>query len=147
MEGVVNLHETLHELHKKKQSVVILKIDFENAYDKVKWSFVKQTLMMKGFSHTWLSGRGLHTKWPCWNQDKRSDRRKFYNKKRVEIGRPFIPHSFQHCDGYADNNHKKRKNRWTILRCYPSLGRRWLINPAIHNLEKAKNFKAPAMRF
>jgi hypothetical protein len=37
----------------KKQSVVILKIYFENGNDKVKWFFVKQTLMMKGFSHTW----------------------------------------------------------------------------------------------
>jgi hypothetical protein len=41
MEGVVILHETIHELHWKKQSGVILKIDFEKDYDKVKWSFIK----------------------------------------------------------------------------------------------------------
>jgi hypothetical protein len=41
MEGVVILHETMHELHRKNKSVVIFKIDFEKAYDKVKWSFVK----------------------------------------------------------------------------------------------------------
>jgi hypothetical protein len=41
MEGVVILHETIHELHQKKQSGVILKIDFEKDYDKVKWSFIK----------------------------------------------------------------------------------------------------------
>jgi hypothetical protein len=35
--------------------------------------------------------RGLYTKWSCWNQDEPSDRRKFYNKKIVEIGRSFIP--------------------------------------------------------
>jgi hypothetical protein len=29
MEGVIMLHETIHELHKKKQSGVIFKIDFE----------------------------------------------------------------------------------------------------------------------
>jgi hypothetical protein len=29
---------------------VILKLDFEKAYDKVKWSFLQQTLRMKGFS-------------------------------------------------------------------------------------------------
>ena len=39
MEGVVILHETIHELHTKKRDGVILKIDFEKAYDKVKWSF------------------------------------------------------------------------------------------------------------
>jgi hypothetical protein len=36
MEGVIILHETIHELHRKKQSGVIFKIDFEKAYDKVK---------------------------------------------------------------------------------------------------------------
>jgi len=32
---------------------VIFKIDFEKAYDKVKWSFLQQTLRMKGFSQKW----------------------------------------------------------------------------------------------
>jgi hypothetical protein len=35
MEGTVILHETLHELYRKKLSGVILKLDFEKAYDKV----------------------------------------------------------------------------------------------------------------
>ena len=52
-EGVVILHETIHEMHNKKQNVVIFKIDFEKAYDKVKWSFLQQTLHMKGFSPKW----------------------------------------------------------------------------------------------
>jgi len=53
MEGVVILHKTIHELHTKKQNGVIFKIDFEKAYDKVKWSFLQQTLCMKGFSPKW----------------------------------------------------------------------------------------------
>jgi len=53
MEGVVILHETIHELHTKKRNGVIFKIDFEKAYDKVKWSFLQQTLRMKGFSPKW----------------------------------------------------------------------------------------------
>jgi hypothetical protein len=36
LEGVVILHETIHEMHRKKKSRVILKLDFEKAYDKVK---------------------------------------------------------------------------------------------------------------
>ena len=56
LDGVVTLHETVHELHMKKLSGVILKLDFEKAYDKVKWSFLHQTLRMKGFSAEW---RGL----------------------------------------------------------------------------------------
>jgi hypothetical protein len=35
LEGVVILHETIHELHRKKMDGVLVKIDFEKAYDKV----------------------------------------------------------------------------------------------------------------
>jgi hypothetical protein len=56
LEGVVILHETIHELHRKKLSRVILKLDFEKAYYKVRWPFLYQTLRMKGFS----------SKWICW---------------------------------------------------------------------------------
>jgi predicted enzyme involved in methoxymalonyl-ACP biosynthesis len=54
MEGVVILQETIHELH-RKESGVILKIDFKKAYDKVKWPFVKQVLEMKRFSNKWCN--------------------------------------------------------------------------------------------
>jgi hypothetical protein len=36
LDGVVILHEKVHKLHSKKLNGVILKIDFEKAYDKVK---------------------------------------------------------------------------------------------------------------
>jgi hypothetical protein len=32
---------------------VLLKIDFEKAYDKVNWSFLQQALRMKGFDSKW----------------------------------------------------------------------------------------------
>ena len=54
LEGVVILHETIHELHRKNQNGVIIKIDFEKAYDKVRWDFLLQTLRMKGFSPKWI---------------------------------------------------------------------------------------------
>jgi len=54
LEGVVTLHETVHELHRKNQSTIIFKIDFEKAYDKVKWDFLLQMLRMKGFSPKWI---------------------------------------------------------------------------------------------
>jgi hypothetical protein len=47
LDGVVILHETIHEMHLKKLNGVILKIDFKNAYDKFKWSFLQQMLRMK----------------------------------------------------------------------------------------------------
>uniref|UniRef100_M8BSZ2 Leucoanthocyanidin reductase n=1 Tax=Aegilops tauschii TaxID=37682 RepID=M8BSZ2_AEGTA len=53
LEGVVVLHETLHEIHTKKLDGVVFKVDFEKAYDKVKWSFLQQALRMKGFDQAW----------------------------------------------------------------------------------------------
>jgi hypothetical protein len=54
LEGVVILQETLHELKVTKKSRVILKLDFEKAYDKVDWNFLEEVLHRKGFSDTWI---------------------------------------------------------------------------------------------
>jgi hypothetical protein len=40
LDGVVTLYETVHELYSKKLNEVILKLDFEKSYYKVKWSFL-----------------------------------------------------------------------------------------------------------
>jgi hypothetical protein len=53
LEGVVVLHETMHELHSKKLDGVLFKIDSKKAYDKVKWPFLHQALRMKGFPVKW----------------------------------------------------------------------------------------------
>ena len=58
LEGVVVLHETLHEIHSKKLDGVIFKVDFEKAYDKVKWPFLQQAMHMKGFSEAWRNQVG-----------------------------------------------------------------------------------------
>ena len=50
LEGVVILHETIHELQRKKMDGVNFKINFEKACDKVKWPFLQQALRMKGFA-------------------------------------------------------------------------------------------------
>jgi hypothetical protein len=50
LEGVVILHEAVHELHTKKLNGVILKLDFEKTYDKVKWSFLPNTKDERFFS-------------------------------------------------------------------------------------------------
>jgi hypothetical protein len=55
LDGVVTLHKTVHELHSKKLNGVILKLDIEKGYDKVKWSFLQQTLRMKYFSNEWCA--------------------------------------------------------------------------------------------
>ena len=92
LDGVVILHETVHEMHRKKLNGVILKIDFEKAYDKVKWSFLQQTLRMKGFSaewramiHNFVSGGSVAIK---VNDDVG---RNFQTKKGLRQGDPLSP--------------------------------------------------------
>jgi hypothetical protein len=55
MEGEVILHETLHELHTKKLSRVILKIYFGKAYDKVNGLSTSKLFELRD-----LVGSGVH---------------------------------------------------------------------------------------
>jgi hypothetical protein len=55
LDSVVVLHEMLHELHTKRLNGVVLKLNFQKAYDKIKWPFLQQVLRMKGFSNEWCS--------------------------------------------------------------------------------------------
>jgi hypothetical protein len=54
MEGVSVLHEVLNDVHKKRKSGVLFKIDFEKAFDKVKWPFSYQSIQVKGFPTQWI---------------------------------------------------------------------------------------------
>lgn len=53
MHGIMVLHEILHETKRKKQVGIILKLDFEKAYDKVKWKFLFECLATRGFYTQW----------------------------------------------------------------------------------------------
>jgi hypothetical protein len=55
MTGVLTLHEILHETKSKNECGVILKLDFEKAYDKVNWSLLFTCLKARGFSDMWYS--------------------------------------------------------------------------------------------
>jgi hypothetical protein len=53
LEGVLILHEVIHEINTKKQSGIILKLDFEKTYNKVHWDFLEDVLILKGFPGRW----------------------------------------------------------------------------------------------
>jgi len=92
MEGAVILHETLHELHTKKRNGVIFKIDFEKAYDKVKWSFLQQTLRMKGFSQKWCEWVQSFTQGGNVNIKVNDQLRSYFQtKKGLRQGDPMSP--------------------------------------------------------
>lgn len=44
------LHKFLHELKLTKQTGIVLKLDFEKAYAKVRWSFLFEVQQLKGFN-------------------------------------------------------------------------------------------------
>jgi hypothetical protein len=91
MEGAIILHETLHELHSKKQDGIIFKIDFEKAYDKVRWCSLQLTLRMKGVSQKYCSWVEHFTQGSNINI-KINDQlgSYFQTKKRFKAGRPNV---------------------------------------------------------
>jgi hypothetical protein len=58
LEGVVILQEVLHELRSTKSAGVLIKLDFEKAYNKVNWNFLEEVLNRKGFVETWIQWIG-----------------------------------------------------------------------------------------
>jgi hypothetical protein len=55
LEGVLVLHEVIHELKRTKGKGLTMKIDFENVYDKVRWDFLETVMKGKGFPDKWIS--------------------------------------------------------------------------------------------
>jgi hypothetical protein len=49
----VALHEIVHEVKRKKPNGIILRIDFEKAYDRVNLHFLYSMLQQKGFGDKW----------------------------------------------------------------------------------------------
>ena len=45
----------LQDLKETKKMGVVLKLDFEKAYDKIQWSFLIEILRKKEFSESWIS--------------------------------------------------------------------------------------------
>ncbi|KAK1612124.1 hypothetical protein QYE76_035797 [Lolium multiflorum] len=54
-DGVMLLQEILREDQFRKKQGVVLKIDFEKAYDKVNWGFLFERCKQKGFNSNWLT--------------------------------------------------------------------------------------------
>jgi hypothetical protein len=55
LEGVIILHEIVHELRVKKMKGIVLKLDFQKAYDKVQWDFMMDVMRKKNFPEKWLT--------------------------------------------------------------------------------------------
>jgi hypothetical protein len=54
LESVVTAHEIVHDVHHNKEEGLILKLDYEKAYDKVDLAFLEEMLRQRGFSQRWI---------------------------------------------------------------------------------------------
>jgi hypothetical protein len=53
LESVVIAHEVVHSLHKLKEAGVIIKLDYEKAYDRVNTDFLLE-ILRGGFGELWI---------------------------------------------------------------------------------------------
>jgi hypothetical protein len=54
LESVVIAHELVHSVHKPKEPRVIIKHDYEKAYDRVNIDFLLEILKLRGFDDIWI---------------------------------------------------------------------------------------------
>jgi hypothetical protein len=49
LESVVSAHEIIHETVKSNIKGIVLKLDYEKAYDRLNWSFLEEMMVSRGF--------------------------------------------------------------------------------------------------
>jgi hypothetical protein len=54
LEGVIVLHEVVHEMRRSGRKGVLFNIDFEKAYGKVKCEFITEVMVKKGLPDSWI---------------------------------------------------------------------------------------------
>ena len=55
LESVVAAHEIIHGIRRNKESGIILKLDYENTYDRVSWTFLFDMLETRNFAQELIS--------------------------------------------------------------------------------------------
>jgi hypothetical protein len=53
MSGVMALHKIIHETKRSGEAGVVLKLDFEKAYDKLCWELLFESLRARNFTSKW----------------------------------------------------------------------------------------------
>jgi Reverse transcriptase (RNA-dependent DNA polymerase) len=55
LDGVVAAQEILHHSHYTKESGLLVKLDFEKAFDKLNWEYLLESFTQRDFSTQWVS--------------------------------------------------------------------------------------------
>ena len=54
MDGVIEVHETIHSLKWTRQPGMLIKLDIVKPYEKISWKFLEKMLRAYGFSSEWV---------------------------------------------------------------------------------------------
>jgi retron-type reverse transcriptase len=54
LESVVYAYEIIHETTKSNKKGIVLKFDYEKAYDRVNWNFLEEMMVSRGFGPKWV---------------------------------------------------------------------------------------------
>jgi hypothetical protein len=91
---VVVAREIVHSVHVSSELGVILKLDYEKAYDRVSWSFLFEVLLSRGFSPVWINWiKALVVGGSIWVNLNGDDSAFFKPEKGLRQGDPIYPHA------------------------------------------------------
>lgn len=101
-DNIVLVQEAVHSMRRKKgrKGWMLLKLDLEKAYDRIRWDFLEDTLVAVGFSEDWVrwimrcvSGPTMNL---LWNGEKTEA---FTPTRGLRQGDPISPYLFVLCMG------------------------------------------------
>jgi hypothetical protein len=111
MDGVLTLHEILHDVKIKKKDGLIFKLDFEKAYDNISWDFFFEMLTQRGFNEKWRTWVQSVVSGTLSVQVNGNIGNYFKGGKGVRQGDPLFPLLFNLAvDGLAKMIHKAQEN-------------------------------------
>jgi len=95
LESVVVAHEIVHSIHSSHIPGVVLKLDYEKAYDRVSWDFLFEVFKTRNFSPVWTNWMELLVKGGSVGVNMNGEESSFFSPgKELRQGDPISPFLF-----------------------------------------------------